>query len=111
MTIYSTAANWLEAITGSKPNNQVIKKDESKDPILRDLRLMKDTETRDGLLRSNPPPRTRGDHPNSRNAAHVGGAHLQQQPKPKFVAHKDPTRGKSRKEKGSSDRLGGNHMA
>ncbi|KAL3760086.1 hypothetical protein ACHAWU_006634 [Discostella pseudostelligera] len=110
MTIYSTAANWLEAISGTRPNTQVIKKDETKDPILRDLRVMKDTETRE--TRSHlPPPRNRGDLPNGRNAAHVGGAHLQQQPKPKFVAHKDPTRGKVRKEKGSSDRLGGNHMA
>jgi hypothetical protein len=105
---YSTAANWLEHISGSKPNDQVVKKDESKDPILRDLRVMKDTETKEGL-RSFPPPRL--DRPNGRNAAHVGVAHSQQQPKPKFVAYKDPTRGKQRKEKSSSDRLGGNHMA
>ncbi len=107
-TGFSTAATWLQNISGSHPEDQVDKKDDAHDPILQDLRAMQDAETKDGG-RSLPPPRV--DSRNFRNAAHTGGAHLQQQPKPKFVAHKDPTRGKKGKDKASSDRLGGNHMA
>jgi len=107
-TGFSTAANWLRDISGSNPSDQASKKDDSNDPVLRDLRSMKDAETSGGV-HSLPPPRT--DSRGGRNAAHNGGAHLQHQPKPKFVAHKDPTRGKKGKEKMPSDRLGGNHMA
>lgn len=101
-TGFSTAANWLRDISGSDPNAQIDKKDDAVDPVLRDLREMKDAETKGGVY-AMPPPRqdVRGMNLNR----------VQQQPKPKFVAHKDPTRGKKGKDKASSDRLGGNHMA
>ncbi len=98
------AATWLENISGN-PNDTVAKKDKAKDPILKDLRAMMDVETRErGAVESLPPPR----HDQGR-----APMHLQQQPKPKFVAHKDPVKGKNKKGKESptSDRLGGNHMA
>ncbi|KAL3779786.1 hypothetical protein ACHAW5_005613 [Stephanodiscus triporus] len=108
-TGFSMAANWLENISGPNPNkDQVAKKDEGKDPILRDLHAMKDAETKEkgGAF----PPVPKHDRDNRAPARH-----LQQQPKPKFVAHKDPVRGKKKgggKESHStSDRLGGNHMA
>eukprot|EP01083_Nonionella_stella_P269626 912535_1 len=106
---FSTAADWLQNISGPNANNQVDKKDDAHDPVLQDLRAMQDAETKDGG-RSLPPPRVDGR--NLRNAAHTGGAHLQQQPKPKFVAHKDPTRGKKGKSAAKSNRLGNElHMA
>eukprot|EP00579_Thalassiosira_antarctica_P000508 CAMPEP_0201868634 /NCGR_PEP_ID=MMETSP0902-20130614/2430_1 /ASSEMBLY_ACC=CAM_ASM_000551 /TAXON_ID=420261 /ORGANISM="Thalassiosira antarctica, Strain CCMP982" /LENGTH=101 /DNA_ID=CAMNT_0048393993 /DNA_START=181 /DNA_END=486 /DNA_ORIENTATION=+ len=95
-TGFSTAADWLQI------NNQIEKKDASKDPILRDLRVMKDVETRDGV--HNAP---------KYNARGVGNCAVpmqlrskQQQPKPKFVAHKDPTPSKKGKDKVKSNRLG-----
>lgn len=103
-TGFSMAATWLENISGANPKEHV-KDDDAKDPILQDLRAMKDAETKEkGAIHSLPPPR----HDQGR-----APAHLQQQPKPKFVAHKDPVRGKTKKGKESttSDRLGGNHMA
>lgn len=63
---------------------------------------MKSAEIKGGVF-DNPPPKithTRGDV----NRMNV-------QPKPKFVAHKDPVKGKGRKEKAVSNRLGGEHMA
>mmetsp|Transcript_6246 Transcript_6246/g.15547 ORF Transcript_6246/g.15547 Transcript_6246/m.15547 type:complete len:107 (-) Transcript_6246:223-543(-) len=104
-TGFSMAATWLKDISGSAPGDQIAKKDDAHDPILRDLRAMKDAEMKDGV-HSLPPPRhdARGREPNR-------GERLYHQPKPKFVAHKDPTRGKKGKDKASSDRLGGNHMA
>eukprot|EP01083_Nonionella_stella_P040262 109384_1 len=100
---FSTAANWLRDISGSDPNTQIDKKDDTLDPVLRDLRDMKDAETKGGV-HAMPPPRHHTD---------AGGMNpsKMRQPKPKFVAHKDPTRGKKGKDKSSSDRLGGNHMA
>ena len=101
---FSMAADWLGHISGSTPRIVVTK--DPIDPILRDLHAMQDEETRDGA-RSYPPPR----HDASRAAAygalpppkHNSKAH---QPKPKFVAHKDPTRGKKGKDKVQSNRLG-----
>ncbi|KAL3800432.1 hypothetical protein HJC23_011669 [Cyclotella cryptica] len=99
---FSTAATWLQHISGQNPT-QVIpsKKEIANDPVLRDLRAMKDTEIKAGVF-DQPPPRkeVRGDK-----------LHVQQQPKPKFVAHKDPTKGRKGKEKATSNRLGGEHMA
>mmetsp|Transcript_25459 Transcript_25459/g.40046 ORF Transcript_25459/g.40046 Transcript_25459/m.40046 type:complete len:122 (+) Transcript_25459:68-433(+) len=59
-----------------------------------------------------PPPRfTPTNNKNHKNNAHAA-AHGQHQPKPKFVAHKNPTQGKKGKEKVSSNRLGNVlHMA
>ena len=101
-TGFSTAADWLQNISGSNANTQIEKKDDSKDPVLRDLRVMQDEETRDG--RNNPP---------RYDARGVGNCPVpmqlrskQQQPKPKFVAHKDPTPSKKGKDKGKSNRLG-----
>jgi hypothetical protein len=101
-TVFSTAASWLENISGTNPKDHVVKKDEAKDPILQDLRAMKDAETKErGAVHSLPPPRV--DHGRA-------PTHLQQQPKPKFVAHKVPVKGKTRrgKESSASDR---GHMA
>jgi hypothetical protein len=95
------AATWLENISGANPKACVAKEDEANDPILQDLHAMKDVETKErGAITSLPPPR------HDRRAP----AHLQQQPKPKFVAHKDP-KNKKGKESTTSNRLGGNHMA
>ena len=98
---FATAADFLGGTV-----TQVEKKDEHNDPILRDLREMKDTETKHNA----PPPLrydqkgvTSGFNPRSLNSK-------LQQPKPKFVAHKEP-KGRKNKGKTSSDRLGGNHMA
>ena len=98
---FATAADFLGGTVA-----QVEKKDEHNDPILRDLRVMKDTETKHNA----PPPLrydqkgvTSGFNPRSLNSK-------LQQPKPKFVAHKEP-KGRKNKGKTSSDRLGGNHMA
>ena len=106
---YSTAAGWLQQISGADPQQAYMNRNEAKDPVLRDLRDMKDTETKDGCS-DRPPPR-RSQRINARNAAHNGVSHMQHQPKPKFVAHKDPTRGKKGKDKAVSNRLGGEHMA
>ena len=108
MTFFAAAA-WLQHISGPTPNLQVDKKDLG---ILRDLRAMKDAETKDGvhslpLLRHDSRSRRR-------NVTRIGRAHMQQQqqqPKPKFVAHKDPTRGKKRKDEVKSNRLGRSYMA
>mmetsp|Transcript_22576 Transcript_22576/g.39732 ORF Transcript_22576/g.39732 Transcript_22576/m.39732 type:complete len:103 (+) Transcript_22576:281-589(+) len=100
-TGFSTAADWLQN------NNQIEKMDASKDPVLRDLRIMKDEETRDG--RNNPP---RYDAPGVGNCpVPMQLRSKQQQPKPKFVAHKDPTRGKKRKDEVKSNHLGRSYMA
>ncbi|KAL9183083.1 hypothetical protein ACHAXT_004870 [Thalassiosira profunda] len=106
-TGFSTAATWLQNVSGADPN-AVEPKDEHKDPVLRDLRAMQDAERIDGAHQLPPP---RHDSRGGRNAAHTGGAHLQQQPKPKFVAHKAPTSGKKGKAPAESNRLGGHHMA
>jgi|EP00970_Alexandrium_tamarense_P004108 hypothetical protein len=103
---FSTAASWLQHISGQNPNASDLstKKDVANDPILRDLRAMKDTEVQEGLF-SHPPPKK-----NLRNENHNMMA--QQQPKPKFVAHKDPTKGRKGKSKVQSNRLGNElHMA
>eukprot|EP00579_Thalassiosira_antarctica_P002143 CAMPEP_0201871134 /NCGR_PEP_ID=MMETSP0902-20130614/4124_1 /ASSEMBLY_ACC=CAM_ASM_000551 /TAXON_ID=420261 /ORGANISM="Thalassiosira antarctica, Strain CCMP982" /LENGTH=111 /DNA_ID=CAMNT_0048397037 /DNA_START=261 /DNA_END=596 /DNA_ORIENTATION=+ len=108
-TGFSTAADWLQNISGPNANTQIEKKDESKDPILRDLRVMKDEETRDG--RNNPPKYdTRG--VGNRNAqVPLQLSSKMQQPKPKFVAHKNPTPSKKGKDKAKSNRLGNDlHM-
>lgn len=104
---YSTAAGWLQSISGADPQASYKNRDDAKDPVLRDLRDMKDTERKDGP--DLPPPRR--SQRNQRNAAHNGVSHMQNQPKPKFVAHKEPTRGKKGKNKVASNRLGGEHMA
>mmetsp|Transcript_22933 Transcript_22933/g.32781 ORF Transcript_22933/g.32781 Transcript_22933/m.32781 type:complete len:108 (+) Transcript_22933:448-771(+) len=103
---YSNAAGWLQQISGVDPQANYVDKD-AKDPILQDLRNMKDAETKDDNL---PLPR-RSSRTSGRNVAHNGVAHMQQQPKPKFVAHKVATRAKKGKGKVVSNRLGGEHMA
>ena len=102
---FSTAADWLSNISGPNASTQIEKKDDGKDPILRDLRDMKDAETKGGV-HSLPPPKYDARSPG------VTRAELVHQPKPKFVAHKDPTRGKKGKNKAKSNRLGNDlHMA
>jgi len=100
---FSTAATWLQHISGQNPNTQVIpsKKEIANDPVLRDIRAMKDTEIKAGVFNQPPP----------RKEAKGDKFHVQQQPKPKFVAHKDPVKGRKEKEKTTSNRLGGEHMA
>eukprot|EP01083_Nonionella_stella_P269625 912534_1 len=117
---FSTAADWLQNISGPNANNQVDKKDDAHDPILRDLRAMKDDEMKAhaGTAAISAPKYNsrRGggggggyDNSGGRNAATASGVH---QPKPKFVAHKDPTRGKKGKSAAKSNRLGNElHMA
>jgi hypothetical protein len=97
---FSTAANWLTQITGNEPIITPSKKDLAKDPVIRDLHAMKSQEIKAGVF-AMPPPKHHQKEVNRIN----------QQPKPKFVAHKDPTTGKMRKEKAASNRLGGDHMA
>mmetsp|Transcript_40280 Transcript_40280/g.68703 ORF Transcript_40280/g.68703 Transcript_40280/m.68703 type:complete len:109 (-) Transcript_40280:15-341(-) len=104
---FSTAANWLQNISGPNAHNQIEKKDESNDPVLRDLRAMKDDETKDGV-HSLPPPK----YDNRVAGGRSNVPMPQQQPKPKFVAHKDPTRARKGKDKAKSNRLGNElHMA
>lgn len=103
---YSNAVGWLQQISGVDPQANYADK-EAKDPILSDLHDMKDAET---SARALPPPR-RSARLSGRNGAHPGVPLMQQQPKPKFVAHKAPTRAKKGKGKVSSNRLGGEHMA
>mmetsp|Transcript_3427 Transcript_3427/g.7128 ORF Transcript_3427/g.7128 Transcript_3427/m.7128 type:complete len:117 (-) Transcript_3427:31-381(-) len=112
---FSTAADWLSNISGPNARQQISKKDESyDDPILRDLRDMQDAERRAGV-HSITPPKHDGRGAGLNRGAAIGARAqnvAQQQPKPKFVAHKDPTRGKKRKEKVKSNRLGNHlHMA
>eukprot|EP01083_Nonionella_stella_P036048 98374_1 len=100
---FSTAADWLSNISGPNAEQQISKVDESKDPILRDLRSMKDAETKANAASAPKyvdPPRNDA---RAHNAAHTTAL---RQPKPKFVAHKDPTKGKGRKDKKGSNRLG-----
>ena len=78
------------------------KKDLAKDPIIRDLHAMKDNEVKAGVFDMPPPKHADNYHKLNRT---------NQQPKPKFVAHKDPHKGKGQKEKAVSNRLGGDHMA
>lgn len=108
-TGFSTAADWLSNISGPNAQTQIEKRDESHDPILRDLRDMKDAETKGGVHSLPPPKFDQGRLPGPNARAQN---HSQQQPKPKFVAHKDPTRGKRGKDKVKSNRLGKDlHMA
>ncbi|KAL7468999.1 hypothetical protein ACHAXS_009233 [Conticribra weissflogii] len=107
---YSNAATWLQHISGQRPEDSLDKKDASQDPILRDLRSITDLETQNKMELNQPPPKN-----NLRNVSEphkMVQQQFQQQPKPKFVAHKDPVRSKTKKDKGSSNRLGDNlHMA
>mmetsp|Transcript_3428 Transcript_3428/g.7130 ORF Transcript_3428/g.7130 Transcript_3428/m.7130 type:complete len:118 (-) Transcript_3428:31-384(-) len=113
---FSTATDWLSNISGLNAEQQIFnfKKDEPNDPILRDLRDMQDAERRAGV-HSITPPKHDGRGAGLNRGAAIGARAqnvAQQQPKPKFVAHKDPTRGKKRKEKVKSNRLGNHlHMA
>ena len=102
---YSNAVGWLQQISGVDPQANYADKG-AKDPVLVDLHDMKDAET---IARALPPPR-RSARLSGRNA-HNGVPLMQQQPKPKFVAHKAPTKAKKGKGKVSSNRLGGEHMA
>jgi hypothetical protein len=104
MTGFSTAADWLGNITGT-PKVDLEKKDEHNDPILRDLREMKDNET---LATEPKVPRY------ASKGVNTGPRYVNQlnQPKPKFVAHKEPkSSGKKGNAAQASNRLGGNHMA
>jgi len=94
MSVFATAAPWLEHI-GSAPTLQANKKDLG---IVHELHTMKDAETKGGVHALPPPRHTRR---NGRNLA----AH-QHQPQPKTLAHKDPTRGKKKKDKAKSNRSG-----
>ena len=98
---FSTAATWLSHISGQTPVEAPTKKEIAADPILRDLRNMKDIEVKAGVF-DMPPPKVE---------KWEARANMQMQPKPKFVAHKDPTTGKKGKDKAMSNRLGGEHMA
>jgi len=101
---FPTATTWLSHISGQNPIPTPTKKELSKDPIIRDLHAMKDTEVKAGVFR-NPPPK----HNRMYEKHHT---QMQpQQPKPKFVSHKDPVKGRKEKVIGKSNRLGGEHMA
>mmetsp|Transcript_20796 Transcript_20796/g.32693 ORF Transcript_20796/g.32693 Transcript_20796/m.32693 type:complete len:195 (-) Transcript_20796:541-1125(-) len=107
-TGFSNAADWLSHITGPNAHNQIEKKDDAKDPILRDLRDMKDAETKGGVY-TLPPPKYERRLLGGAQPKYMAQLH---QPKPKFVAQKDPTRGKKGKNKAKSNRLGNDlHMA
>lgn len=101
-TGFSMAASWLENISGTNPKEHVVKKD-AKDPILQDLHAMKDAETKErGGVHSLPPPRIDHGH---------APRQLQHQPKPKFVAHKDPVKAKTKRGKEESSARDRGHMA
>lgn len=89
-------------VFSQEPITAPSKKDLAKDPIIRDLHAMKDHEVKAGVFDMPPPKHTDNYHKQNR---------MNQQPKPKFVAHKDPHKGKGQKEKVVSNRLGGDHMA
>ena len=91
---FSTAAGWLQNISGADNNANINDKKEEKDPIIRDLQSMKDQETRNGVHEPKVPR-----HENRARAHESNGPRIQ--PKPKFVAHKEPTRGKKGKDKAS----------
>ena len=110
-TGFSTAATWLQNVAGHDNVAEADKKTVHNDPVLRDLREMKDQETKDVTNALPPPKHGYNTRQSGRNAAHSGGAHIQNQPKPKFVAHKNPTQGKKGKAPKESNRLGGHHMA
>ena len=111
MSTYTTAANWLGNIVGTNPNNQVVQHDDHKDPVVRDLRDICEEETKHMQHAQAPRYDSKGVNNNQANGPGINGrAYFQQQPKPKFVAHKEPKKGKDKGSK-SSDRLGGNHMA
>mmetsp|Transcript_28215 Transcript_28215/g.60568 ORF Transcript_28215/g.60568 Transcript_28215/m.60568 type:complete len:111 (+) Transcript_28215:275-607(+) len=108
-TGFSNAADWLSNITGPNAHTQIEKKDDAKDPILRDLRDMKDSETKGGVYTLPPPKYERRLPGGATQPKYMAQLH---QPKPKFVAQKDPTRGKKGKNKAKSNRLGNDlHMA
>lgn len=95
-TGFSTAAGWLQNISGADNNANPNDNDKKeKDPIIRDLQSMKDQETRNGVHDAPKAPR----HENRARAHESNGPRIQ--PKPKFVAHKEPTRGKKGKDKAS----------
>lgn len=102
---FSTAATWLSNITGQQPIPSPTKKELAKDPIIRDLHAMKSAEVKNGVFETRAPP--------NKTKIRGGGEvnRMNMQPKPKFVAHKDPVKGKGRKDKAVSNRLGGEHMA
>jgi len=110
---FSTVANWLQNIPGPNANNQVNKKDDAHDPILHDLCALKDDEIKAhaGTAAISAPRYRSRRGGGVRGYANSGGQSAAtdsdvHQPKPKFVAYKDPTRGKKGKSAAKSNHLG-----
>ena len=128
-SIFATASTWLQSISSSgqqqgstasatttrQPAAAVDKR--ALESLLRDFHSMQDAETKAGggggysmKGRNNRGGGGRG----SRKSAsrRDGGARMQQQmPLPKSIVHKEPTRGKKKKEKVKSNRAGKSYMA
>jgi len=93
---FFAAAAWL--VSGSAPTlHHASAKDLG---IVRDLHAMKDAETKGGAYALPLPRHVRWG--NGRNSTH----HQAHRPPPKMVARKDPTRGKKKKDRAKSNRLG-----
>ena len=93
---FSMAADWLGNIAGIHPSN-IEKIDATKDPVVRDLKRMQDDATLQTKL-----PASKYQH---QQKHHSNKGQPLNQPKPKFVAHKQPKVNKS-KDKAQSNRLG-----
>ncbi len=125
-SIFATASTWLQSIssgqqhgnppatTTRRPAAAVDKRGVPLESILRDFHSMQDAETKAGggvhSMKGNRAGGGRG----SRKAAsrRDSGARMQQQmPLPKSIVHKEPTRGRKKKEKVKSNRAGKSYMA
>ena len=119
MSFFAAATAWLSQNISQEPprrHQAVDKRGVPIDSIVSDFHLMQDAETR---AKNGGSSRGGGRNNNSRrNNNSLGGMyihhnprHQQQRPLPKSVVHKDPVRGKKKKEKVKSNRLGKSYMA
>ena len=121
MSFFAAATAWLSQNIGQEPprrhhSQAVDKRGVPIDSIVSDFHLMQDAETR--AKNGGSSSRGGGRNNNSRrNNNSLGGMyihhnprHQQQRPLPKSVVHKDPVRGKKKKEKVKSNRLGKSYM-
>ena len=99
MAIFSGAAQFLQSITGAPSEVQSV-------PANAELALKNAYETNDLEARQRENDLNAEKKRPQENIGHKGRMPYLNQPKPKFVSHKAPTKGKANKAKKGSNRLG-----
>ena len=119
MSFFAAATAWLSQNISQEPprhNQAVDKRGVPIDSIVSDFHLMQDAETRaknggSGGGRNNNSRRNNNNGLRGMHTIHHNPRHQQHRPLPKSVVHKEPIRGKKKKEKVKSNRLGKSYMA